>query len=68
MYILEWSCKKVEMREDRHAEIKTHQEFYQEVGYYLLSRNWAGLKWLPVIKVWEQLKVKHSEEMQNSYR
>ena len=37
-----------------------------------LSRDWAGLKWRPVLKahvqVWKQLQDKPSEEMQNSYR
>ena len=28
---------------------------------YLLSRDWAGLKWHPVLKVWEHLQDKHSE-------
>ena len=37
-------------------------------GSYLLSRDWAGLKWCHVLKVWEQLRDKHSEEMHNSYR
>ena len=46
-----------------------HEEnIYQEVQQYLLSRDWAGIKWHPVLKVWEQLQDKHSEEMQNSYR
>ena len=35
---------------------------------YLLSRDRTGFKWRPVLKVWEQLQDKHSEEMQNSYR
>ena len=39
---------------------------YQEVQQYLLSRDWAGLKWCPVLKVWEQLQDKQSEEMQNT--
>ena len=33
-----------------------------------LNRNWEGLKWRHVLKVWEQLQDKHSEEMLNSYR
>ena len=41
---------------------------YQEVRYCRLSRDWAGLKWRPVHKVWEQLQDKRSEKMQNSYR
>ena len=36
-------------------------------GSYFLSRDWAGLKWPPVLKVWEQLQDKHSVEMHNSY-
>ena len=36
-------------------------------GSYLLSRDWAGLKWRPVLKVWEQLQDKHSEGTHNSY-
>ena len=30
------------------------------VWYYLLSRDWVGLKWRPVLKVWEQLHDNHS--------
>ena len=41
---------------------------YQEVWSYLLSRDWAGLKRCPVLKVWEKLQDKHSKAMQNSYR
>ena len=41
---------------------------YREVLEYLLSRDWAGLKWRHVLKVWEQLQDKHSEVMHNSYR
>ena len=37
-------------------------------GTYFLSRDWAGLKWGPVLKVWEQLQDKHGKVMQNSYR
>ena len=37
-------------------------------GSYLLSRDWAGLKWRPVLKVWEQLQDKYSKDTQNSYR
>ena len=29
---------------------------------------WVGFKWRPVLKVWEELQDKRSEEMQNSYR
>ena len=31
------------------------------------SRDWAGLKWRPVLKVWEQLQDKYSEAMQKYY-
>ena len=41
---------------------------YPEVRQYLLSKDWVGLKWCLVLKVWEYLQDKHSEEMQNSYR
>ena len=41
---------------------------YQEVWWYLLGRDWVGLKWHPVLKVWKQVEDKHSEAMQNSYR
>ena len=37
-------------------------------GSYLLIRDWADLKWRPVLKVWQQLQDKHSEDTQNSYR
>ena len=37
-------------------------------GSYLLSRDWAGLKWHPVLKVWEQLQDEHRKETHNSYR
>ena len=37
-------------------------------GSYLLIRDWTGLKWHPVLKVWKQLQDKHSEETHNSYR
>ena len=37
-------------------------------GSYLLIRDWAGLKWHPVLKEWEQLQDKPSEDVQNSYR
>ena len=47
--------------------IKPNTSLYQEVRYYLLSRNWVGLKWHPVLKIWEQLQDKHSKGMQNSY-
>ena len=33
----------------------------------LLSRDWAGLKWRPILKLLEYLQGKHSEEVQNSY-
>ena len=42
-------------------------EKYQEVQQYLLGRDWVGLKWRPVVKVWEQLQDKPSKVMQNSY-
>ena len=35
---------------------------------HCIKREWAGLKWHPVFKVWEQLQDKHSKEMQNLYR
>ena len=41
---------------------------YQEVQQYVLSRDWVGLKWHPVLKVREQLQDKRREKMQNSYR
>ena len=37
-------------------------------GSYLLIRDWEGLKWRPVLKVWEQLQDKRSKETQNSSR
>ena len=40
----------------------------KKYGSYFLISNWVGLKWRPVLKVWEQLQDKHSEETQNSYR
>ena len=35
---------------------------------YFFSRDWAGSKWCPVLKVWEQLQDKHSKVTQNSYQ
>ena len=32
-------------------------------GSYFLSRDWASLKWRPLLKEWEQLQDKHSEQM-----
>ena len=43
-------------------------ERYGSTCVCLLRRDWAGLKWRPVLMVWEQLQDKHNEEMQNSYR
>ena len=40
----------------------------EKYGSYFLSRNWAGLKWHNVLKVWEPLQDEHSKVMQNSYR
>ena len=39
-----------------YASIKTY-------GCYFLSRDWVGLKWRPVLKVWEQLKEKKNSKM-----
>ena len=44
-----------------------HKWFHQEVWKYFLSRDWAGSKWHPVLKVWGQLQDKYSRVMQNSY-
>ena len=41
------------------------------IGNYrdtVVSRDWAGFKWCPVLKVWMQLEDKRNEEMQNFYR
>ena len=40
----------------------------KKYGSYFLSRDWAGLKWRPVLKVCEQLQDKHSKVMQNFSR
>ena len=40
----------------------------KKYGSYFLSRDGVGLKWCPVLKVWEKLQDKHSKVMQNSYR
>ena len=50
-------------------KMKTKVDFFAQNGVQRpLSRDWVGLKWRSVPKVWEQLQDKHSEQMQNSYR
>ena len=39
------------------------EDVYQEVRQYFLSRDCAGSKWCPVLKVWEQPKDQHSKVM-----
>ena len=33
----------------------------------MLSTEWVGSKWHPLLKVWEELQDVHSKDMQNSY-
>ena len=35
---------------------------------YMLIRDLEGLKWFPILKVWEQLQDEQREETQNSFR
>ena len=38
-------------------------EYIKKYGSYFLSRDWGGLKWRPVLKVWEQLQDEHSKTL-----
>ena len=42
----------------------THIKKYDS---YFLSRDWAGSKWHPVLKVWKKLQDKYCKVMQNAY-